>query len=94
MLGKQGVRLRIHGTPKLGFGEFIRCQAFCQQRVEFLVCPCKTRHTSLLNCGQGSFHNLLNGRISTTADNGLNAPLLIGCESDCHALRLYMSIVP
>ena len=86
MLGQEGVRLRVHRTPKFVFRKFLRCQTFRQQRVQFFLCPRKTRYRALFDGGQGCIHDFLNRLVGAPVHNGLNPPLLLGCELNCHAV--------
>ena len=80
MLGKQGVGLRVHRTPKFVFREFLRCQAFGKQGVEFFLCTGETRHGALFDGGQTRIDDLLNGLVGAAADDSLDAALLFGRE--------------
>jgi hypothetical protein len=90
MLGKQGIGLRVHRTPKFVFREFLRCQAFGKQVVELFLCAGETRRGALFDGGQTRIDDLLNGLVGAAADDSLDAAFLFGREMDRRGLLLLM----
>jgi hypothetical protein len=86
MLGKQGVRLFIDRTPKFGFREFLRCEAFRKQGVKFIGRPRESWYSALFDGSQGSFNNFLDGLVSTPTHDGLNSLFLFWREMNGHGL--------
>src|SRR5438132_7664542 len=86
VLIQERIRLLRYGTPKLIFCELLLGEPFSEQGVESLQCPRETRHCALLNGCQSSFDNLINGFVSTAAEDRSNPALLFRRETNRHGV--------
>jgi len=84
MLSQEGVGSSVDGIPEIRLREFVGCQSFRKQRVEFVGRSSKPGKGALFDGSQSSLHNLLDRGLSATTHYGLQSTLLLGCEIDGH----------